>query len=122
MRLRPFVLGVLVVLTSCDLYFPDHRVEVEGVVRDERGEAVREAVVTLRRSRLLYDTPLASAVTGTDGAYRLSHRLEGCSGLFDGFRAVAEHVVQSDTTRSEPVVDCVDGVQKVDFALVADSL
>ena len=78
--------------------------------------------VTLRRSRLLYDTPLASSVTNERGNYRLTHRLEGCSSLFDGFRVVAEQVVQSDTTRSQEGVECVDGVQKVDLVLIGGSL
>ncbi len=117
LRAGSSVLVALVALASCDLYFPDHRVEVEGVVRDGAGGAVAGAEVTLRRSRLLYDTPLASTTSDAAGAYRLTHRLEGCSELFDGFRVVAERVVVSDTTRVSASVDCGDGVQTVDLAV-----
>lgn len=117
MRFWTLTLAIAGLLSSCDLYFPDHRVEVEGVVRDGDGAGVPDASVTFRRSRLLYDTPLASTHTDAAGAYRLTYRLEGCSELFDGFRVVAERVVQSDTTRAGEDVECTDEVQEVDFVL-----
>lgn len=117
MRPRMFALVAASALASCDLYFPDHRVEVEGTVRDGSGAGVPMAEVTLRRSRFLYDTPLASTRTDAAGAYRLTYRLEGCSELFDGFRVVAEWVVESDTARAGHGIVCGDGVQEVDFVL-----
>jgi hypothetical protein len=119
MRSLLFVVA-LVAFPACDLYFPNHQVEVEGTVRDEAGTTVEGALVSFRRSRLLYDTPLAETETDASGAYRLTYWLDGCSGLFDHFSVVAERVVGADTTRAGEPVDCADGVQTVDL-VIADA-
>ena len=113
------VLGLAVALAACDLYFPDHRVRVAGVVRDTSGAGVADVEVSLRRQRFLYDTPLATARTGPGGAYRLTHKLEGCSTLFDGFSVLAERVVGADTVRASQEVECVDDEQTADLVLPA---
>ena len=111
------VAGLALALASCDLYFPDHRVRVAGVVRDTSGVGVAGAEVSFRRQRFLYDTPLAVTQTGPGGAYRLTHTLEGCSTLFDEFTVLAEQVVGADTTRASGEAECVDDEQTVDLVL-----